>query len=200
MIVMVVAVVVLLARGSWRAKAVAGVGALICIGVVLGSSAHVRDRVGQALHDIETVDQASEATTPGYRIVFWSNTLRMIHDRPIFGVGTGGFLDGYMPYVEGVAGWRGGGTGDPHNQFLKILGEQGLIGFAAFLFLLGGAAACPAPTPFRQLAVAAMIGWCATSLVNSHFSTFVEGRLVFFWLGAMLAGMPTNAGTHAAED
>jgi hypothetical protein len=32
-----------------------------------------------------------------------------------------------------------------------------------------------------------VIGWCATSLANSHFSTFVEGRLLFFWLGAMLA-------------
>ena len=40
---------------------------------------------------------------------------------------------------------------------------------------------------YRQLAAAALIGWCSTSLFNSHFSTFVEGRLVFFWLGAMLA-------------
>jgi hypothetical protein len=37
------------------------------------------------------------------------------------------------------------------------------------------------------LAAAALVGWCATSLANSHFSTFAEGRLLFFWLGAMLA-------------
>jgi len=96
-------------------------------------------------------------------------------------------MDGYMPYVEGVPGWKGGGTGDPHNQFLKILGEQGLVGLAAFLFFIGGALACPAPSPYRQIGAAVVIGWCATSLANSHFSTFVEGRLVFFWLGAMLA-------------
>jgi O-antigen ligase len=154
---------------------------------MLGSSAHVRDRIEQTLYDMETVDQAAEATSTGYRIVFWRNTVRMIHDHPFLGVGTGGFLDGYMPYVQGVPGWKGDGTGDPHNQFLKILGEQGLIGFAAFLFLIGGALACPAPTPYRQLAAAALIGWCTTSLANSHFSTFVEGRLVFFWVGAMLA-------------
>jgi O-antigen ligase len=187
MVVMMVAVVIFLVRGSWRAKALAGAGVLICVGLMLGSSAHVRDRIGQAFYEMETVDQAAEATSTGYRIVFWRNTVRMIHDHPFLGVGTGGFLDGYMPYVEGVPGWKGGGTGDPHNQFLKILGEQGLIGFAAFLFLIGGALACPAPTPYRQLAAAALIGWCTTSLFNSHFSTFVEGRLVFFWLGAMLA-------------
>src|SRR5262249_5140662 len=133
------------------------------------------------------VEQGGEGASGRYRVVFWRNTARMIHDHPLLGVGTGGFLDGYMPYVQGVPGWEGGGTGDPHSQFLKILGEQGLIGFAAFLFLIGGALACPAPPPFRQLAAAALIGWCSTSLFNSHFSPYVEGRLVFFWLGAMLA-------------
>ena len=187
MIVMLVAVVAFLVQGSWRAKALAGAGVLICVGLLLGSSANVRSRIAQAFHDMETVDQAAEATSPGYRVVFWRNTLRMVGDHPILGVGTGGFMDGYMPYVEGVPGWKGGGTGDPHNQFLKILGEQGLVGLAAFLFFIGGALACPAPSPYRQIGAAVVIGWCATSLANSHFSTFVEGRLIFFWLGAMLA-------------
>ena len=91
------------------------------------------------------------------------------------------------PYVEGVEGWRGVATGDPHNQFLKFLGEQGIIGLAAVLFLIFRAVTCPAPVPYRQLAIAVMAGWCATSLANSHFSTFVEGRMLFFCLGAMLA-------------
>jgi len=187
MVVMMVAVVVFLVRGSWRTKALAGAGVLICVVVMLGSSAHVRDRLEEVLSDMQTVDQSAEATSTQFRIVFWRNAVRMIHDHPILGVGTGGFFDGYLGYVQGVPGWKGDGTGDPHNQFLKILGEQGLLGFAAFLFLIGGALACPAPMPFRQLAAAALIGWCSTSLFNSHFSTFVEGRLVFFWLGAMLA-------------
>jgi O-antigen ligase len=111
----------------------------------------------------------------------------MVRDHPIFGVGTGGFEDGYRPYGQSVAGWQGSETADPHNQFLKILGEQGLIGLAAFLFFIFRALTCRTPTPYRQLAAAALISWCATSLANSHFSTFAEGRLIFFWLGAMLA-------------
>ena len=186
LIIMAVAVVTFLVRGSWRVKAGAGLAVLVCGGLVLASSPHVRSRVGEALNDIETVDQAPEATSLGFRVVFARNTLRMVRDHPLFGVGTGGFLDGYQPYAQGVSGWKGDGSSDPHDQFLKILGEQGLIGLAAFLFLVGRAAACPAPTPYRQIAVAVLIGWCATSLANSHFSTYVEGRLVFFWLGAML--------------
>jgi hypothetical protein len=186
-LVMAVAVVTFLVRGGWRAKARAGLAALICVGVVLVSSAHVRDRVGQAWRDIETVDQVPEATSLGWRVVFARNTLRMVRDHPLFGVGTGGFMDGYQPYVEGVSGWQGNGAADPHDQFLKVMGEQGLLGFAALLFLIFRAFTCPAPTPYRQVGVAILLGWCATSLANSHFSTFVEGRLIFFWLGAMLA-------------
>jgi O-antigen ligase len=191
LIVMAVVIVTLLARGSLRAKALAGLSVLVCVVLLLGSSAQVRSRVGQAVREFETADQSAKPTSLGYRAVFWPTTLRMVRDHPIFGVGTGGFEDGYRPYGRNVAGWQGGETADPHNQFLKILGEQGLIGLAAFLFFIYRALTCQAPAPYRQLAAAALISWCATSLANSHFSTFVEGRLIFFWLGAMLA-TPSN--------
>lgn len=197
-IVMAVAVVTFLARGSWRVKALAGFAVLVAVAIMLVSSPHVRSRVEQGLREIETADQAPEATSLGYRVIYGRNTLRMIQDHPLLGVGTGGFFDGYQPYVAGVAGWKGGGTADPHDQFLKILGEQGLIGFAAFLFLIGRALTCPAPTPYREIAAAALLGWCVTSLANSHFSTFVEGRLIFFWLGAMLADRTAVPGSATA--
>jgi O-antigen ligase len=191
LIVMAVVIVTLLARGSLPAKALAGFGVLVCVVLLLGSSAQVRSRVEQAVSEFETADQSAKPTSLGYRAVFWPTTLRMVRDHPLFGVGTGGFEDGYRPYGQSVAGWQGSETADPHNQFLKILGEQGLIGLAAFLFFIFRALTCQAPTPYRQLATAALISWCATSLANSHFSTFVEGRLIFFWLGAMLA-TPSN--------
>ena len=199
LLVMAVAVVTFLVRGSWRMKALAGLGVLICVGLLLGSSAQVRGRIEQALREFETADQSAIPTSLGYRAAFWPTTLRMVRDHPIFGVGTGGFADGYRPYGQSVEGWRGDDTGDPHNQFLKILGEQGLIGVAAFLFFIARALMCPAPAPYRQLAAAALICWCATSMANSHFSTFVEGRLIFFWLGAMLAGCPGANGSETAS-
>ena len=191
LIVMVVVIVTLLARGSLPAKVLAGLGVLVCVVLLLASSGQVRSRVAQAVSEFDTADQSAKPTSLGYRAVFWPTTLRMARDHPLFGVGTGGFEDGYRPYGQSVAGWQGSETADPHNQFLKILGEQGLIGLAAFLFFIFRALTCQAPTPYRQLAAAALISWCATSLANSHFSTFAEGRLIFFWLGAMLA-TPSN--------
>jgi O-antigen ligase len=191
LVIMAVAAVTFLARGSWRTKALAGLGVLVCVCLLLGSNAQVRGRVGQALREFQTAGQSAMPTSLGYRAAFWPTTIRMVRDHPIFGVGTGGFEDGYRPYGQTLSGWQGSETGDPHNQFLKILGEQGLIGLAAFLFFIFRALTCPAPAPYRQVAAAVLIGWCATSLANSHFSTFVEGRLIFFWLGAMLA-TPSN--------
>jgi O-antigen ligase len=191
LVIMAVAVVTFLARGSWRTKALAGLGVLVFVCLLLGLDGQVRGRVGQALHEFETGRQSATPTSLGYRAVFWPTTMRMVRDHPIFGVGTGGFEDGYRPYGQTVSGWQGNETGDPHNQFLKILGEQGLLGLVAFLFFIFRALTCPGPAPYRQVAAAALIGWCATSLANSHFSTFVEGRLIFFWLGAMLA-TPSN--------
>jgi O-antigen ligase len=192
-VVMTVAAVVSLVSGTWRMKALAGVAALVCLAAVLASSAHVRERIMQGVHEIETVDQSPEGSRFGQRIVTWRNTLRLIRDHPVFGVGTGGFQGGYRPYVAGVSGWQGNETGDPHNQFLKFQGEQGIFGLAAFLFFIVRILACPAPTPWRQLAAAVLLGWCATSLANSDFSTHVEGRMVFFWLGAMLADRSVTA-------
>ena len=185
-LVMPVVLVTLLSRGAWRVKAAAGLAVVVGLGMALAATPHVRQRVMQAVTEIETVDQAAQGSSVSQRVVMWRTTIGMIRDHPIFGVGTGGFLDGYRPYVQG-GGWQGFEASDPHNQYLKILGEQGVVGLAALLFFIFRVLACPAATPYRQLAIAAMAAWCATSLANSHFSTFIEGRLLFFWLGAMLA-------------
>jgi O-antigen ligase len=182
------ATVVFLRRGAWRTKALAGLAIAVCGGMILLASPHVRSRVADAFHEIATVDRSEEGSRFGQRWVYLRNTARMIADHPVFGVGTGGFQTGYAPYVRGVDGWRGNETGDPHNQYLKFQGEQGVLGLAAFLFFIGWTLRCPAPMPWRALAAAALIGWCAISFFSSEFSTHNQGRLIFFWLGAMLGG------------
>lgn len=184
-------------EGASRTKVLAGLAIAVCGGAILLASPHVRSRVADAFHEIATVDQSAEGTRFGQRWVFWRNTARMIADHPILGVGTGGFQAGYASYVRGVAGWQGSETGDPHNQFLKFQAEQGILGLAAFLFFIYWTLRWPAPMPWRALAAAGLIGWCAVSLFSSDFSTHNQGRMIFFWLGAMLGGEATTR-TEAA--
>ena len=189
-VLMSTSTVALLIEGTWRGRALAGLAVVVCGGAILLASPHVRSRVTDAVHEITTVDQAGEGTRFGTRRVYWRNTARMIADHPVFGVGTGGFQTAYASYVRGVGGWQGNETGDPHNQYLKFQAEQGIFGLTAFLFFIAWTFRCPAPMPWRALAAAALIGWCAVSLANSDFSTHNQGRLIFFWLGAMLGGGP----------
>jgi O-antigen ligase len=197
-IVMSVLLVATLTPGKWTVKALAGAAIAVCICVIFVSSTQVRARMAEAIHEIETVDAAATGTHLGQRVVMWRNTLRMAADHPVFGVGTGGFESGYRPYARAAPGWQGFDTDDPHNQFLKIQGEQGILGLAAFLFFIFRVVTCPAATPYRQLALAAVAAWCATSLANSHFSTFTEGRLIFFWVGTMLGQSDWRAGSGEA--
>jgi len=60
----------------------------------------------------------------------------------------------------------------------------GLLAILAFLAL---ALMSPGITPYRELGIAILLAASASSLVNSHFSTFFEGRMFFFWLGALLS-------------
>jgi O-antigen ligase len=182
------ATAVFLIAGTWRRKALAGLVILACGGVVLFASPHVRSRVADGMHEIATANQAERGTRFGSRVVYWRNAARIIADHPLLGVGTGGFQAAYATYMRGVEGWQGHETGDPHNQYIKFQAEQGILGLAAFLFFIYWTFRCPAPQPWRALAAAALIGWCATSIASSEFSTHNQGRLIFFWLGAMVGG------------
>ncbi len=186
-LVAMVVVVATLAPIPLRTRLAAALGVLVLIAVMLALSERARERIVLALEELRTAETAPEVTSVGVRFVMWQNTLSMISKNPVFGVGTGSFLEGYRREVAGRTSPNQAPTDDPHNQFLRILAEQGVLGFAAFAAFIVLSLAAPAPTPYRQLAAAALIAWCATSLFSSHFATFVEGRLIFLWIGVMLS-------------
>jgi O-antigen ligase len=121
------------------------------------------------------------------------NTVELIARRPLFGHGTGSFRTAYGELVRGRPGLYGRRTHDPHNQYLNIASELGLVGLAVFLAILVAAFRRPCPPPWRLLALGVLASWCTTSLFSSHFSTFNEGRFVWLWLGALLAHGPRQA-------
>lgn len=159
-------------------------------GVVLAALALTpasRDRIDQAVRELQQYDQAKEETSMGIRVIFWKNTLELIRERPFLGYGTGAFGEAYGRKVAGQTGLAGTVAHDPHNQYMKIVGEHGLLGLAVFLGILLAALRQRVPAPWRLLALGVMAAWCATSMANSHFSTFAEGTFLYVWLGVMLA-------------
>ena len=160
----------------------------ILIPFLLFNSSMVKNRVELGVHEIENVDQAhGKETSIGLRIIAWRNALELIKKHPILGVGTGGYETAFVAYIKNQEGWEGFIHHDPHNQFMKIFVELGLIGLIVFLsFLVSSLIQKPIPFYFH-LSFGVLLAWCGTSLFSSHFSTFTEGRFIYLWLGALLA-------------
>jgi O-antigen ligase len=146
-----------------------------------------RARIDKAVHEVQTYRDQPQLTSMGIRIVFWVNSLALVRERPVLGWGTGAFETAYRAQVQGVTGVPGTIAKDPHNQYLSIAGEHGLVGLAVFLGFIASAFRQRPSRRFAVLGLGALAAWCATSMANSHFATFGEGTLLYAWMGAMLA-------------
>jgi len=126
------------------------------------------------------------------RLEFYRNTLVLIREHPVLGVGTGGFV---RAYAEKVVGTEVAPTRNPHNQYLLTTTEVGLAGLALLLFLFAQQwryAARLADEQSRTLARALLLTIMIGSLFNSLLIDHVES-LLFAWLsGLLFAALPAK--------
>jgi O-antigen ligase len=186
-IVMTIAFLFIQIKFSLLKKILIGGGLFIVISGLLLITPTSREQLELAKKEfISEVDQTKE-TSIGYRKTFWKNTLEMVPQYALLGTGTGGFEKAYAVQVKGKLGTEGVITGDPHNQYLKILIEHGILGLAVFLSLLILILKQQATNPFRAIGISSLLVIMTTSLFNSHFSTFNEGQFIWIITGALLS-------------
>jgi O-antigen ligase len=105
------------------------------------------------------------------RLKYYELTLRLIRRSPIVGHGTGGFERGYREFAS-PAGLPV--PAEPHNEYLAIASQIGLIGLAVWLWMLleQWKAAKRLPLPDQHFAQALLllmvVGCLANSLLHSH--------------------------------
>jgi hypothetical protein len=131
---------------------------------------------------------------------------RVIATRPLFGVGLDRFylLAGAYASPELRASWTG--RMNPHNDFLRFTAELGVIGGAAFLWILiaAGIRIWRALSTTREPRLAGLAGGLVAFLVTSLFSNplLVRDVSFVFWLALGLAvgrSATPLAGPAAAE-
>jgi len=172
------------------------VGILIVAGI---SSTTLQQRIKLALAEQNSyqssVQTSSEETAIGARLIYYKHTLELIADRPIFGYGTSSFEKTYSAHVAGkYPDWRSQKSGDPHNQYLFIWLENGLIGLLLFfVYIYVSIREGLRSQPYGPIAASFLVAVCVSSLFNSHFKTFAEGNLLAFFMGALLAYPLANA-------
>jgi hypothetical protein len=127
----------LLLYRRWRLKGVLA-GAVAALLVALAAyvlSPTFRARIESADNDLQAYDRGITSTSSGLRLEFWQNTLSLICAHPLFGGGTGSFREEYRELAA-----QQNLTGDhvashPHNEYLLVWSQQGIIGLALLLWL-----------------------------------------------------------------
>jgi O-antigen ligase len=151
----------------------------------------MQEIIGAGVDQWMTAEQSETLTNFGSRRVFYQNSVEVLEHHWILGVGTGGFTQAYGDHVSKkyeASDWRAVHTTDPHNQYLSVAIQQGVVGVVLFLgWIIAIVRERESRSDYHRLAIAILAGWCVTSLFSSHFRTFAEGHLLTTFLGVLLA-------------
>ncbi|MGH8570830.1 MAG: O-antigen ligase family protein, partial [Gammaproteobacteria bacterium] len=127
------ALIVLFMYRHWRWQGLLASG-LVVVGLVLVASYTsdiFRARMGAMVNDLKR-PEAKVITSGGVRLEFYSNTLGLIMRHPVLGGGTGSFIPEYAELAKEKALYP---TDNPHNEFLLITTQVGLLGLVLLLML-----------------------------------------------------------------
>jgi O-antigen ligase len=92
-------------------------------------------RVNRAYYEIYYF-KSRPNTSVGLRLLFWQNSWEIIKESPWLGVGTGDFQSVYAE-VNKRKSPRREATDNPHNQYIFVLCQLGLLGLAGLLGIFG---------------------------------------------------------------
>ncbi len=174
---------------------------ILLIGLVLSSST-LQQRVDEGIKEFNSYDTSLHISSIGVRVIFAKNTLKLIKQKPILGYGTSSFKSVYGQYVTAhYQGWRALTTTDPHNIYLYVCLENGIIGLMIFLsYIFIAVRQGLQDTFYGKMAASFLIAMTVASLFNAYFKTFPEGHLLAFFIGILLANnknTSTKKITHA---
>lgn len=154
------------------------------------ASPRLHDRVGLVMSEYRAwqPNQGKDSST-GQRLDFYYNTLRIVGQHPVFGVGTGGFPAAFAQQTQGADVMQ---TRNPHNEYLMIAAQTGIIGLALLLYLFYTQWRC-APlldAPSGQDAARGLVlAYMANCLFNSPLLDHADGLFFAFMTAVLFAGM-----------
>ncbi|MBI5074844.1 MAG: O-antigen ligase family protein [Nitrospirae bacterium] len=110
---------------------------IIAVSIIAASllfvSPVIRSRFIQAKEDIVHYRAGNSNTSLGLRFQMWGIAVSEIRKNPLTGIGTGGFRRSWESYKEDPSLPF---HDHPHNSFLHMMVSYGIVGLAAFCYLL----------------------------------------------------------------
>ena len=127
---------------------------------------------------------SSEDSSVGMRMEFYKNSLEIIRKNPFFGAGTGGFTKAYAAQIKDTGMVT---SENPHNEYLMVTVQLGIIGLGLFLLLFfrQWRLAVLLPDAFEKAAARGLVlTIVVASMVSSTLIDHTEG-LFYFWMSAL---------------
>ena len=173
-------------RSTGRALLVAGVVAIVVLGVLISQVEPVRARLADEI--------GTQSASNMFRILTWQGTVRLTQAYPWLGVGPGAFKYAFPKYA--IAGY----VEAAHQNYLQMFAELGLFGGVVFLWLLGavlftGGRAIAAAQDFRGRVTAIGAICCVAALMVHSFldyDWYIGAINLTFWLVAAMLVTAAN--------
>ena len=163
---------------------------------------HLPETKAEALATATSVFQkeAMKDESISQRLAFWRGTLRMVADHPLLGVGPGGWIRAYPPYDRGATITTNGYHRRPHNDYLWIASEYGLIGLGIYLWLLVAGLRCllamaQNQDPFHRIA-APFLALSLLAILGAAFFAFPKEQPQTALFPYLILGLAASASTR----
>jgi O-antigen ligase len=175
---------------GWK-QGLAVTGALVMLALAAYHlSERLHDRVGQVISEYQAWTPGhGKLTSTGQRLDFYSNALQIVRDHPVAGVGSGGFTEAFKRQVQGSEVLL---TNNPHNEYLLIAVQTGLVGLALLLYLFytqwrfaPWLSASLEQDAARGLVLAYMVNCMLNSALHDH----ADGLFFAFMTATLFAGL-----------
>lgn len=180
------ALLLIITKGKFLAICVSGLIATIALSYF--SSDIIQQRFEEAAYEAKMSSQDNRSSI-GHRLFNYRTTLELIKEKPIFGHGTGAYHTEICNHMsEGDKcrnfNWH------PHNQFLFIAAEHGILGLALYfaLIILMYISAFQSKSIEAKVMMASLASiMTINSLINSPWWSSIESQFFAFTLALWLA-------------
>lgn len=163
--------------------------ALVCLSASLGGVYELSPKIQQGVSQIQAnwvhYQQGDKDTSLGFRIQFQQFAWAMFKESPWIGHGTGSFTH-FFAKKRPVLAWKGE-LREPHNQYVLMLAEFGVLGFGIYVaWLFSLFMACRQLKAMRAFALAIFVPFLVGCLSDSLLFYSASGYFVLALLALCL--------------
>ena len=176
-------------RLSWKKQVI---GLFIICSLLTGTylaSVNVSSRLNTAWEEMVNYKKGEAKSSLGMRLDWYNNCLDLMREKPIFGHGTGSFASVQKIIVKDRQTVQ---TNNPHNEYLFIGVQLGLVGLTFFLllFIVQWLQSYNLPPKARWLAQGVIISMASGCVMNSFLFDSHQGHFFAFLSGLFYCSVP----------